>query len=81
MKHPKPTKSEMLLVINDIHNRAIAARLAGGDDGTLMLEIEQLTEDVLVCFDETSEEITFTADDALPSLADVRGILREPFDE
>lgn len=40
------TAGEMLLVINDIHSIAIAARM-GGDDGSLMLEIEQLAEDAI----------------------------------
>jgi hypothetical protein len=43
----RPTVDEMLLALNDIHSRALAARLGGGDDGSLMLEIEELAEDML----------------------------------
>lgn len=54
----KPTPTEMLLVINDIHSHAMAARLAGGDDGSLMLEIEQLADDILARFCEEAASDT-----------------------
>lgn len=40
------TAGEMLLVINDIHLHAIAARLSG-DSGSIMLEIERIAEDAI----------------------------------
>lgn len=58
-----PSRGEMLLVINDIHNRAIAARLAGGDDGSLMLEIEELAEGILVQCEESADDVEFTVED------------------
>lgn len=55
----------MILVINDIHNRAIAARLAGGDDGSLMLEIEELAEGILAQCEESADDVEFTVEDGV----------------
>lgn len=57
------TAGEMLLVINDIHQHAIAARL-GGDDGSIMLAIEQLAEAVIerAC-NEGANDTSFTVED------------------
>lgn len=56
-----PSYDELVLVINDIHNHALAARLKGGDDGSLMLEIEELAETALahVC-DEGADDTEFS---------------------
>ena len=56
-----PSYSELVLVINDIHNHAIAARLKGWDDGSLMQEIEELAETALarVC-DDGANDTEFT---------------------
>lgn len=74
-----PSYSELVLVINDIHNHALAARLKGGDDGSLMLEIEELAETALarVCDDGADDTSFVVVDEDLPSLADVRGILKD----
>lgn len=55
--------SELILVVNDILNCALAARLQG-DDGSLMLEIERLAEDALarVC-DEGANDTNFVVED------------------
>ena len=58
-----PSRGEMILVINDIHNRATAARLAGHDDGSLMLEIEELAEGILVQCEDSADDVEFTVED------------------
>lgn len=66
-KQTTPSYSELVLVINDIHNHAIAARLQGGDDGSLMQEIEELAETALVrvCDDGANDtEFTIVEDQA-----------------
>ncbi len=56
-----PSYDELVLVINDIHNHTLAARLKGGDDGSLMREIEELAETALarVC-DDGANDTEFT---------------------
>ena len=61
------TAGEMLLVINDIHMYAIAARLVG-DDGSIMLDIERLAADLIerACNEGAGDtEFTMEAEDGL----------------
>ena len=55
---PIVTASQMISAINDIHLAAIAARL-GGNERSIMLEIEHLTEDILerVCNERADDTV------------------------